>query len=206
MGRIGPIGGASAPLSFALIVAPVGLGWMFFWGLLANMIALDLYLFALPSLDRFCERLVRATGYRGIAEFECLRGGAIDEPARCGALAQGCIRRFGHRTAQQSSPACRRMRDDAGGSEFVEPAQKRRRVPEQQRTVRHHVIDEAPAARVVGVGTFAARADERLAADTAPRAHRRTDAARQRLVGLNDHADGLTVSARRFPPCRHARS
>ncbi|MGO8998818.1 MAG: hypothetical protein ACLQVI_36300 [Polyangiaceae bacterium] len=39
----------------ALVVAPLGLGWMFFWGLLANLMGLAAYLFALPSLDRFVD-------------------------------------------------------------------------------------------------------------------------------------------------------
>jgi hypothetical protein len=45
----------------SLLVAPVALGWMFFWGLLALMIGLDLYLFALPTIDRFCEKPTRRT-------------------------------------------------------------------------------------------------------------------------------------------------
>jgi hypothetical protein len=39
----------------AVLLAPLGLGWMFFWGLLANLIGFVLYLVALPSLDRLCE-------------------------------------------------------------------------------------------------------------------------------------------------------
>jgi hypothetical protein len=39
----------------AVLLAPLGLGWMFFWGLLANLIGFVLYLLALPSLDRLCE-------------------------------------------------------------------------------------------------------------------------------------------------------
>ena len=37
----------------ALVVAPIGLGWLFFLGLLANLLGLVAYLFALPVLDRF---------------------------------------------------------------------------------------------------------------------------------------------------------
>jgi hypothetical protein len=40
----------------SLVVAPVGLGWLFFYGLLANVIGLGLYLFALPTLDDFVDR------------------------------------------------------------------------------------------------------------------------------------------------------
>ena len=40
----------------ALLVAPIGLGFMFFWGLLANLMGLAAYLFALPALDRFVAR------------------------------------------------------------------------------------------------------------------------------------------------------
>jgi hypothetical protein len=43
----------------ALLVAPIGLGWMFFWGLLANLMGLATYLFALPALDRFVARPTR---------------------------------------------------------------------------------------------------------------------------------------------------
>jgi hypothetical protein len=37
----------------ALLVAPIGLGWLFFLGLLANLMGLVAYLAALPVLDRF---------------------------------------------------------------------------------------------------------------------------------------------------------
>ncbi len=40
----------------AVLVAPLGLGWMFFWGLLANLIGFVAYLASLPSLDRLCEK------------------------------------------------------------------------------------------------------------------------------------------------------
>ncbi|MGO8998980.1 MAG: hypothetical protein ACLQVI_37110 [Polyangiaceae bacterium] len=40
----------------AVLIAPLGLGWMFFWGLLANLIGFVVYLTALPSLDRLCEK------------------------------------------------------------------------------------------------------------------------------------------------------
>jgi hypothetical protein len=35
------------------LVAPLGLGWMFFWGLLANLIGLEIFFAFLPALDRF---------------------------------------------------------------------------------------------------------------------------------------------------------
>jgi hypothetical protein len=40
----------------ALLVAPLGMGWMFFWGLLANMIGLAVLLTTLPVFDRFCKK------------------------------------------------------------------------------------------------------------------------------------------------------
>ncbi len=40
----------------ALLVAPVGLGWLFFWGLVQNIIGLVVLLALLPSIDRFAER------------------------------------------------------------------------------------------------------------------------------------------------------
>jgi hypothetical protein len=36
-----------------LLVAPLGVGWMFFWGLIANMVGLAALLFTLPALDRY---------------------------------------------------------------------------------------------------------------------------------------------------------
>lgn len=40
----------------ALIVAPFALGWTFFWGLVANLLALGLFFAILPNLDRFVAR------------------------------------------------------------------------------------------------------------------------------------------------------
>jgi hypothetical protein len=40
----------------AAVIAPIGLGWMFFWGLLANLMGLGFYFLALPSIDRFCQK------------------------------------------------------------------------------------------------------------------------------------------------------
>ncbi len=40
----------------AVVLAPLGMGWMFFWGLLANLIGFTAFFFALPSLDRFCQK------------------------------------------------------------------------------------------------------------------------------------------------------
>jgi len=37
----------------ALLVAPVGLGWLFFWGLVQNILGLVALLWLLPSIDRF---------------------------------------------------------------------------------------------------------------------------------------------------------
>lgn len=45
----------------AVLLAPLGLGWMFFWGLLANMIGFVLYLAALPSFDRLGETPTKKT-------------------------------------------------------------------------------------------------------------------------------------------------
>jgi hypothetical protein len=38
----------------AVVLAPIAIGWMYYWGLLANMIGLDVYVLAVPYLDRFC--------------------------------------------------------------------------------------------------------------------------------------------------------
>ncbi len=52
----------------AILLAPLGMGWMFFWGLLGNMMAINAYLWALPSFDRFCQKpdgrgLAKACGW-----------------------------------------------------------------------------------------------------------------------------------------------
>jgi hypothetical protein len=45
-----------APRWTALLVAPVGLGWLFFWGLVQNILGLVTLLALLPSIDRFAAR------------------------------------------------------------------------------------------------------------------------------------------------------
>jgi hypothetical protein len=40
----------------ALLVAPVGLGWLFFWGLVQNIIGLVALMALLPAIDRFARR------------------------------------------------------------------------------------------------------------------------------------------------------
>ncbi len=40
----------------ALLVAPIGLGWMFFWGLIQNILGLTILLALLPAIDRFAAR------------------------------------------------------------------------------------------------------------------------------------------------------
>jgi hypothetical protein len=40
----------------AMLVAPLGLGWMFRWGLVANLVGFALWLFALPALDRLAKK------------------------------------------------------------------------------------------------------------------------------------------------------
>jgi hypothetical protein len=45
-----------APRWAALVVAPLALGWMYFWGLVANMVGLAALLWTLPAVDRFSER------------------------------------------------------------------------------------------------------------------------------------------------------
>jgi hypothetical protein len=47
----------------ALVVAPLGLGWMFFWGLIANMAGLAALLAVLPTLDKYVAKPDR----RGLA-------------------------------------------------------------------------------------------------------------------------------------------
>jgi hypothetical protein len=42
-----------APRWSALLVAPVGLGWLFFWGLIQNIVGLAALLAVLPTIDRF---------------------------------------------------------------------------------------------------------------------------------------------------------
>lgn len=56
-----PIGAArfadylEAPRWTALLVAPLGFGWLFFWGLIQNMLGLAVLLMLLPTIDRFAE-------------------------------------------------------------------------------------------------------------------------------------------------------
>jgi hypothetical protein len=45
-----------APRWTALLVAPLGLGWLFFWGLIQNIVGLVSLMALLPALDRFAER------------------------------------------------------------------------------------------------------------------------------------------------------
>jgi hypothetical protein len=45
-----------APRWTALLVAPVGLGWLFFWGLIQNIVGLVALLALLPSIDRFAAK------------------------------------------------------------------------------------------------------------------------------------------------------
>lgn len=46
----------AAPRWTALLVAPVGLGWLFFWGLIQNILGLVALLAILPAIDRFAAR------------------------------------------------------------------------------------------------------------------------------------------------------
>jgi hypothetical protein len=45
-----------SPRWTALLAAPVGLGWLFFWGLIQNIIGLGALLALLPAIDRFASR------------------------------------------------------------------------------------------------------------------------------------------------------
>ncbi len=47
----------------ALLVAPIGLGWLFFWGLIQNIVGLAVLLALLPAIDRFAMRPT----WRGVA-------------------------------------------------------------------------------------------------------------------------------------------
>jgi hypothetical protein len=45
----------ASPLA-ALLVAPMAVGWLFYWGLIANLIGLAALLAVLPALDRFAQK------------------------------------------------------------------------------------------------------------------------------------------------------
>jgi hypothetical protein len=45
-----------APRWTALLVAPIGFGWLFFWGLIQNIVGLAVLLALLPAIDRFVLR------------------------------------------------------------------------------------------------------------------------------------------------------
>src|SRR5271170_5065243 len=40
----------------ALLVAPLGLGWLFFWGLVQNLLGIIVLFWTLPTIDRFAAR------------------------------------------------------------------------------------------------------------------------------------------------------
>ena len=46
----------AAPRWTTLVVAPIGIGWLFFWGLVQNIIGLAALLWLLPAIDRFALR------------------------------------------------------------------------------------------------------------------------------------------------------
>ncbi|MGH7434452.1 MAG: hypothetical protein ACRENE_02175, partial [Polyangiaceae bacterium] len=48
-----------APRWTALLVAPLGLGWLFFWGLIQNLVGLAALLALLPTIDRFAKSPTR---------------------------------------------------------------------------------------------------------------------------------------------------
>jgi hypothetical protein len=52
-----------APRWTALLVGPIGLGWLFFWGLIQNIVGLAVLLAVLPAIDRFATRPT----WRGVA-------------------------------------------------------------------------------------------------------------------------------------------
>jgi hypothetical protein len=45
-----------APRWSVLLVAPVGIGWLFFWGLVQNIVGLDALLWLLPTIDHFASK------------------------------------------------------------------------------------------------------------------------------------------------------
>jgi hypothetical protein len=53
-----------APRWTALVVAPIGLGWLFFWGLVQNILGLVALLTVLPAIDRFASQPT----WRGVAK------------------------------------------------------------------------------------------------------------------------------------------
>ncbi len=66
---------------------------------------------------------------------------------------------------------CRGAGEDAARCERIETREKWRRVPAEQGTVRHHVVDVAATSRIVRVRAFRPGAHERIAADATPRSH-----------------------------------
>ena len=48
-----------APRWTALLVVPLGIGWLFFWGLVQNLLGLTVLLALLPSIDRFASSPTR---------------------------------------------------------------------------------------------------------------------------------------------------
>lgn len=57
-----------APRSAVLLVAPIGFGWLFFWGLIQNIIGIVILLAFLPTIDRFAAQPTwrKAAGMCGV--------------------------------------------------------------------------------------------------------------------------------------------
>ncbi len=85
----------------------------------------------------------------------------------------------------------RRAEDAAARRQFVQAGNQRRMsVAEQERPVRHHVVDVAAPLDVVGVRAGSVRLDERRPADGRPGAHRGT-----RSTGEGNHARKFSGAA-----------
>lgn len=58
----------------ALVTAPLAIGWSFYWGLMANLLGLALWLFALPAIDELAQRPTARNVARGIVWMIVLYG------------------------------------------------------------------------------------------------------------------------------------
>jgi hypothetical protein len=46
------------------LLAPLAVGWLYYWGLIANILSISVFLFALPTFDRYAEK----PNWRGLAQ------------------------------------------------------------------------------------------------------------------------------------------
>jgi hypothetical protein len=89
----------------ALLVAPLGLGWLFFWGLVQNILGLAALLWLLPVIDRFASR---PTAKKLLATCAGMISAALCSPGNADRRVCGSyhVQRRNHDATQGHCPAC----------------------------------------------------------------------------------------------------